>query len=481
MIKILPVILCGGSGSRLWPLSRTNMPKQFLTIENELTLFQESVERTLKISNSDFNSEMPIILGNEEHRFLINEQLGCFKNNTFQILLEPSSRNTAPAITFAALQAQERNLSDSVLIVTPSDHKISDVDQFLNVISNAIHLAHQEHIVVLGVHPRSAETGYGYIKKLEIKGHFNEFDVIQFTEKPEKLVAQSYLESGNFFWNSGIFVVKANVWLRAIEKFSPDIFNATVLAFQEKSQDGVFIRPDKKLFNLVPNNSIDYAVMEKCFGSEFSVKLIELNAGWSDLGTWGSVFNISKKNEDQNVLSGDVIANSTSNSLIHSTSRLVATVGINNLVVIETPDAVLILNRDRDQDIKTIVNQLDQLNREEKVSHRKVNRPWGFYDTIDMGVRFKVKRIQVNPGASLSLQKHNKRAEHWVVIRGTAKIVNDDKVLMLSENQSTYIPLGAKHRLSNPGTIPLEIIEVQSGSYLEEDDIERFDDHYGRE
>ena len=480
MIKISPVILCGGSGTRLWPLSRANFPKQFLAIEGKPTLFQQAVERLLRLSKSDFSFEPISILGNEQHRFLIKEQLIPFKNNTFQILLEPSSRNTAPAITFAALQAQDRSASDSILIITPSDHNISNIDKFLDAITNAIHLADQEHIVVFGTEPEKPETAYGYIKKSNSMGDFNGFDVIEFVEKPEKLLANSYFKSQSYYWNSGIFVVKVSVWLRAIQKFRPDIFKATSLAFQGKAKDGSFIRPDKELFNIIPADSIDFAVMEHCVGTEFSVKLVELDVGWNDLGTWNSVFNISQKDQHQNVLLGDVITKSTSNSLVHSTSRLVATVGIDNLIVIETPDAVLVLNRDKDLDIKHIVSQLKQLKREEIITHRKVNRPWGWYDTIDIGGRFKVKRIQVNPGASLSLQKHEKRAEHWIVVKGLANVVCGQKTFTIKENESTFIPLGELHQLSNPADIPLEIIEIQSGSYVGEDDIVRLKDDYDR-
>ena len=421
----------------------------------------------------------PLILASEEHRFLVLDQLRNYPNTKPEILLEPIPRSTAPAMTFAALQVLNGG-NDPVLVVTPADQIVMDADGFTQVVAQAIELANSGHIVTLGIVPNKPETGYGYIKKTNQAGQYGESDVSQFIEKPDLVTAQSYLVDGNYLWNSGIFVIKASVWISALAKFRPDILDATKRAVMEKSVDGAFVRPSQQNFADIPSDSIDYAVIENCPGSEFSIKVIGLDVGWSDLGAWGPVWDISDQNEAGNFLRGDVLALSTKNSLVYADHRLVATIGLENVVVVETSDAVLVMHKDHGQDVKLIVNQLEAQNREEKTFHRKVSRPWGWFDTLDEGERFKVKRIQVHPKSSLSLQMHAKRAEHWVVVRGIAEVFCDGKTIVLHENESTFIPLGASHRLTNPGDNPLEIIEVQSGAYLGEDDIIRLDDSYGR-
>jgi mannose-1-phosphate guanylyltransferase/mannose-6-phosphate isomerase len=475
--SIQPVILCGGAGTRLWPLSRSGFPKQFLSLVGNDSLFQQSIKRLLGEELAD-SSCMPYIVCNEEHRFLAQEQLRELRVENSTFLLEPAARNTAPALTLAALAARDTG-NDPILVVTPADQAINDDDAFRLAMGQAVESAGEGNIVILGITPDRPETGYGYIKT----GVTQETVAIveRFVEKPDKDTAQGYLDEGGYYWNAGLFVLKASVWLEALAFFRPDILQAIEASWAGKRVDGAFIRPDREAFETTPSESVDYAVMEKCPGSPFSIKMVPLNAGWSDLGAWDAVWNVSPKEEDGNALKGDVLITASRNSLVHASSRLVALVGVENLVVIETADAVLVADRSRCQEVKQIVNQLNQQSREEHTLHRKVHRPWGWYDSIDEGGRFKVKRIQVNPKASLSLQKHHHRAEHWVVVQGTAEITRGSETLLLTENQSTYIPLGEIHRLANCGSTPLEIIEVQSGSYLGEDDIIRFDDRYGRE
>ena len=482
MIHITPVILCGGSGTRLWPLSRAGFPKQFLSLTGNESLFQQAAQRLVAVSADDIQVAKPLIVTGEEHRFLASEQLREVSIELGAALLEPVGRNTAPALTLAALAAQQ-NGTDLVLVVTPADQTVIDQVAFTVTMQNAIREAATGSIVILGITPDRPETGYGYI---QASAGTNEaaMSVQRFVEKPDASTAQQYLDEGGYYWNAGMFVLKASVWLQALEQFRPDILQATTQAWAKRNTDAnsatPFIRPGKAEFAAIPADSVDYAVMEHCPGSPFAIKMVPLDAGWSDLGAWDAVWNALPKDEVGNAHFGDVLTTDSKNTLVHATSRLVSLVGVENLIVVETPDAVLVADKTRSQDVKHIVTQLQATKRDEHTLHRKVHRPWGWYDSIDEGGRFKVKRIQVKPGASLSLQKHHHRAEHWIVVKGTAEITNGDKVLLLTENQSTYIPLGEVHRLANPGSIPLEIIEVQSGSYLGEDDIVRFEDTYGR-
>ena len=482
MIQVTSVILCGGSGTRLWPLSRTGFPKQFLCLTGNESLFQQAAQRLSQLGKSDITLANPIIVSGEDHRFLASEQLREVGIPLGAALLEPTVRNTAPALTLAALAATE-NGQDPVLVVTPADQTISDAPAFAAAVQQAITQAAEGNIVILGVTPDKPETGYGYIRTdqgTSAPPFANVLNVTAFVEKPNQATAESYLKEGGYFWNAGMFVLRASVWLKALQTFRPDIAQACQAAWAAKKQDAQFIRPGKEEFAAIPAESVDYAVMEYCPGSAFPIQMVPLDAGWSDLGAWDAVWNVLPKDAQGNAHVGDVLATDSHNTLVHASSRLVSLVGVRDLVVIETPDAVLVADKNRSQDVKHIVNALTQQKREEHTLHRKVHRPWGWYDSIDEGGRFKVKRIQVKPKGSLSLQKHHHRAEHWIVVTGTAEITNGDKVLILTENQSTYIPLGEVHRLANPGSIPLEIIEVQSGSYLGEDDIVRFEDNYGR-
>ncbi len=477
LTKVQPVILCGGSGTRLWPLSRAGFPKQFLCLTGADSLFQQAAKRLMGLGTGNIQVADPLVVTGEDHRFLAAEQLREIGVPAGAALLEPEARNTAPALTLAALAAVE-NGADPVLVVTPADQTVADATAFSSAVHEAICQAEEGAIVILGITPDRPETGYGYIKVG--MAPTPTLVVERFVEKPDEATAMQYLAEGGYYWNAGMFVLKASVWLQAIENFRPDIAAATRAAWAQRRNDAAFVRPGKAEFAAIPSDSIDYAVMERCPGSRFPIRMAPLDAGWSDLGAWDAVWSVLPKDLHGNAHVGDVLATDSSNTLVHASSRLVALVGVQNLVVVETPDAVLVADRSRSQDVKHIVNALQQKQREEHALHRKVHRPWGWYDSIDEGGRFKVKRIQVKPGASLSLQKHHHRAEHWVVVSGTAEITNGSKVLLLTENQSTYIPLGEVHRLANPGTIPLEIIEVQSGSYLGEDDIVRFEDTYGR-
>ena len=477
-IQATPVILCGGSGTRLWPLSRTGFPKQFLALTGNESLFQQAAQRLAALETHDIRVAKPLIVTGEAHRFLASEQLREAGIELGAALLEPAGRNTAPALTLAALAARDDG-ADPVLVVTPADQTIANTDAFNQAMQQAIREAGSGSIVILGITPDRPETGYGYIQTRS-ESSSGVTAVQRFVEKPNTDTAQQYLNEGGYYWNAGMFVVKASVWLNALTSFRSDIANATVAAWSTKTQDNAFIRPGKAEFIGIPSESIDYAVMERCPGSDFPIKMVPLDAGWNDLGAWDAVWNVLPKDDQGNAHMGDVLCTDSRNTLVHASSRLVSLVGVENLIVIETPDAVLVADKTRSQDVKHIVTQLQSTKREEHTLHRKVHRPWGWYDSIDEGGRFKVKRIQVKPGASLSLQKHHHRAEHWIVVKGTAEITNGEKVLLLTENQSTYIPLGEVHRLANPGTIPLEIIEVQSGGYLGEDDIVRFEDYYGR-
>ncbi len=481
-IQVTPVILCGGSGTRLWPLSRTGFPKQFLCLTGNESLFQQAAQRLAGLGHDNIQLAAPLIVSGEDHRFLASEQLREVGITLEAALLEPVGRNTAPALSMAALAATQ-NGQDPVLVVTPADQTVANTAAFIAAVQQAIVQAANGDIVILGVTPDKPETGYGYIRTDQSRSAppcANVLNVAAFVEKPNQATADAYIKQGGYFWNAGMFVLRASVWLKALQTFRPDIALACQAAWAAKTQDAQFIRPGKEQFAAIPAESVDYAVMEHCPGSAFPIQMVPLDAGWSDLGAWDAVWNVLPKDAQGNAHLGDVLATDSRNTLVHASSRLVTLVGVSDLVVIETADAVLVADKTRSQDVKYIVTQLQKTKREEHTLHRKVHRPWGWYDSIDEGGRFKVKRIQVKPKASLSLQKHHHRAEHWIVVTGTAEITNGYKVLTLTENQSTYIPLGEVHRLANPGTIPLEIIEVQSGSYLGEDDIVRFEDTYGR-
>ena len=477
-IDLQPVVMAGGSGTRLWPLSRAQFPKQFLVLQGDRSLFQQAAQRLASLAAPDIHVAPTCVVGNEEHRFLVLEQLREIQIGGATLLLEPMGRNTAPAMTLAALQALDSG-ADPVLAVTPADQTVVDERAFTAALQRAVRLAADGAIVILGVLPDRPETGYGYIKASSAADGTG---VERFVEKPDLATAQRYLAEGRYFWNGGMFVVRASVWLAAIERCRADIAAATRAAWLARSLDAAFVRPGREAFAAIPSESIDYAVMEPIAAEPgaFSLRMVPLAAGWNDLGAWEAVWQVSAKDAAGNASHGDVLLRDSRNSLVHAASRLVGVVGLDNVVVVETPDAVLVADRSRSQEVKQIVAELDRAGRSEQTLHRQVHRPWGWYDSIDSGERFQVKRILVKPGASLSLQMHHHRAEHWIVVSGTAEVTCGDKVILLSENQSTYIPLGETHRLANPGKVPLEIIEVQSGSYLGEDDIVRFEDTYGR-
>ena len=494
-VQLIPVILCGGSGTRLWPLSRAGFPKQFLALSGKESLFQQAVMRVQRLAGSTIQMSKAIIVTNEEHRFLALDQwreiAWSGAKPAVELLLEPIGKNTAPALTLAALAAAASNPNandpnaDPILLVAPADQTVQDVDAYAHAMEKAVELARGGSLVVLGITPTRAETGYGYIRRGSHEIALGAYTVSQFTEKPDRDTAKAYLTSGDYFWNGGMFVVKASVWLNAINQFHPEIANASKAAWQGHTIDvtsggETFVRPGEESFLAIPSDSIDYAVVEKCPGSDISLAMVPLEAGWNDLGSWDAVWQVGKADAQGNVIQGDALVLDTKNSLVCASTRLVTLLGVHDLVVVETADAVLVTSRDQAQNVKAIVSQLDEQGRDEKNLHRKVNRPWGWYDSVDEGERFKVKRIQVKPGASLSLQMHHHRAEHWVVVKGIAEITNGTEVITLTENQSTFIPQGQTHRLANPGTEPLEIIEVQSGNYLGEDDIVRFEDTYGR-
>ena len=473
---MIPVILSGGSGTRLWPLSRSSYPKQFLPITEEKTLFQLTLERISKLNQELANFQNPIIVTNENHRFIVAEQLRQQKTAA-QILLEPIARNTAPAIAAAAELALSHG-EDPVLLILAADHIIEQQEAFNQAVAVGLSAAEAGKLVTFGIVPTAPETGYGYIKsqnKIE-KTQLQSYPVAQFVEKPNFETAQQYLANGFYLWNSGMFMFKASIYLQELEKFNPSIVKNAKNAIRESKNDLDFVRLDKASFEQCPEDSIDYAVMEK---TEHAV-VVPLNANWNDVGAWNSVWGVSQKDENGNSLRGDVITHDTHNSLIHAETRLVSTLGLENVVVIETADAVLVADQSKVQDIKKIVEKLKSAQRFEVDQHRKVYRPWGSYDSINSGSRYQVKCIVVNPGQKLSLQMHHHRAEHWIVVNGTAKVRKGDETILLTENQSIYIPLGETHALENPGKVPLELIEVQSGSYLGEDDIVRFEDLYGR-
>ncbi|MCO6427483.1 mannose-1-phosphate guanylyltransferase/mannose-6-phosphate isomerase [Nitrosomonas communis] len=479
MQALIPVVLSGGSGTRLWPLSRERYPKQLLSLVNKDSLLQATVRRLDGLT--DVRIQAPMIVCNEEYRFIIAEQLRLIEKEC-SILLEPAGRNTAPALTLAALAAI-RDGSDPILLVMPSDHVIVDIPVFQASVCKGMVLAEEGAMVTFGITPDAPETGYGYIQSGDALEEYGAFRIARFVEKPDLITAQAYLDDSSYLWNSGIFMMRASVWLSAIEQCHPDILAACRAAWDQGSVDGDFLHVNKMAFLLCPSDSIDYAVMERLTENRNMLPpgiVIPLAAGWSDVGAWDSLWQVLPKDEAGNVARGDVLLHECQNTLVISENRLVACVGIDDLAVIETADAILVAHKDRTQDVKKIVDTLKLSERAEVLLHRKIYRPWGWYDAVDTGERFQVKRILVKPGAALSLQMHHHRAEHWVVVRGTAKVTREDSSYLVSENESTYIPLGVRHRLENPGRLPLEMIEVQSGSYLGEDDIVRFDDKYGR-
>ena len=477
-MPILPIILAGGGGTRLWPLSRGHYPKQFLAVDGEHSLLQQTL---LRLADGGTAPDVvpPLIVCNEEHRFLVAEQSRQIGLELGGIILEPVARNTAPALTAAALHARRQG-DDPILVMMPADHLIADVDEFRRTIATAAEHAASGSVLTFGVAPDRPETGYGYIELGgACDGAVNR--LAMFKEKPDQDTAAAYCESGKYLWNAGIFMMQASVWLACIEQFRPDIHAAVSAAFGAAHGDGDFCRLGRAKFEASPADSIDYAVMERLAeGKVARALVVSLNAGWSDVGSWASLWEVLPQDSAGNVIRGDVCSIDSKDSLVFAEHRLVATLGCDNLIVVETADAVLVVDKSKTQDVKAIVNWLSEQQREERLTNRRVYRPWGSYESIDLGARFQVKRITVDPGCALSLQMHHHRAEHWIVIAGTAKVTRDDDEYLLSENESTYIPLGAKHRLENPGTILLELIEVQWGTYLSEDDIVRFEDRYNR-
>ncbi len=470
-MNFYPVILTGGAGSRLWPVSREFYPKPLLPLFGEKTLLQDTSVRLDALSGI----RPPVFVCNEEHRFLVAEQVRQLGKEPEAIMLEPQGRNTAPALTVAALYLADKD-ADAVMVVMPADHVIPDPAAFTSAVEQAGQLAEAGNLVTFGVVADKPETGYGYIRrgdKIEGSGGFR---VDRFVEKPDAETAQAYLDAGDYFWNSGIFVLRADRWLEEIGKHQPAILTACKAAMASSVRDSDFVRVDKKAFLSSPSDSIDYAVMEKTDRAA----VVPMTTNWSDVGSWSSIWDVSERDSQGNVSKGDVLTHDTTNSLFLAQGRCIAAVGLDNVIVVETSDAVLVADKDKCQDVKAIVSKLKDGNREEYRFHRRVYRPWGDYEGVDTGGRYQVKRITVKPGAKLSLQMHHHRAEHWIVVSGTARVTRGDDVFILSENESTYIPLGTTHRLENPGTIALEIIEVQSGSYLGEDDIVRFEDVYNR-
>ena len=467
---LTPVLLSGGVGSRLWPVSRETHPKQFLPLAGELSMLQETLQRT-----SGLEEAAPVVVCNEEHRFMVAEQLRQVDIKASALILEPQGRNTAPAVALAAMQALASD-PEALMLVLPADHLIQNVEAFAAAVATAIPLAQQGRLMTFGVIPSSPETGYGYIQCGAVLDD-GLYDLECFVEKPDAATAQTYVDSGNYVWNSGMFLLRAATYLEQLGEHAPRILECCRKAMDGASKDMDFVRPDAEAFLECPSDSIDYAVMEKTAAGG----VVSLDCGWSDVGAWSALWDVAERDGDGNVCKGDVMLDNCSDSYFRSDSRLLAATGVANLVVVETADAVLVADRSRVQDVKRIVNRLKDQRRPEVSQHRRVYRPWGSYESLVMSERFQVKRIVVNPGETLSLQMHHHRAEHWIVVHGTAEVTCEDKVFMLGEDESTYIPLGHKHRLANPGRIPLELIEVQSGAYLGEDDIVRYEDVYGRE
>lgn len=467
---LYPIIMAGGSGSRLWPLSRQLKPKQFLPLVNsEYSMLQETIKRLEGLTAAE-----PRLICNEQHRFLAAEQLRELGMEQANIILEPVGRNTAPAIALAALQALS-NEEDPILFVLAADHLIQDVQAFHSSVQAALAFAKAGKLVTFGVVPTCPETGYGYIERGKSVGQ-NGYRVSRFVEKPDLQTAESYIASGNYFWNSGMFMFRASRYLEELTLHRPEIVIACREALAGGEQDMYFTRVNAELFMKCPDDSIDYAVMEQTADAV----MVPLEAGWSDIGSWSALWDVNPKDSNGNVFVGDVLHEGISSSYVYAEHRLVAAVGVTDIVIVETKDAVLVTQKSHVQDVKKIVEQLKSIKRHEHANHREVYRPWGAYDCIDNGARYQVKRITVNPGAKLSVQLHHHRAEHWIVVSGTARVTNGEKTYLVTENQSTYIPIGQVHALENPGVIPLELIEVQSGSYLGEDDIVRLEDKYGR-
>lgn len=470
-MKIIPIILSGGSGTRLWPLSRTTLPKQLLPLVSQLSMLQETLSRM----SQWVDNYSPIVVCGNDHRFIVAEQLRALNITPRSIILEPVGRNTAPAIAAAAMSLS--NEQDALMLILPADHVIKDVNAFEAAVKLAVGAATAGKLVTFGIQPKNPEIGYGYIQSGEPIGDtIGCFKVSRFVEKPDLVTAQEYMDSGDFFWNSGMFLFKPSAYLTELKKFKPEIAQQVQLAIQNSYEDLDFCRLEESAFTASPSDSIDYAVMES---TDLAV-VVPVDIGWSDVGSWAALLEVQEHDANGNAIRGDVFSMNVQDSLIRSESRIVAVIGVNNLIVVETPDAVLVAHKDNAQDVKKIVEKLKLTGRTEHDTHSCVYRPWGWYESIDYGDRFQVKRIVVNPGAKLSLQMHHHRAEHWVVVSGTALVSRDGVDEVLSENQSTYIPIGVKHRLENPGKLPLHLIEVQSGSYLEEDDIVRFEDNYGR-
>jgi mannose-1-phosphate guanylyltransferase/mannose-6-phosphate isomerase len=465
-MKINPVILSGGSGTRLWPLSREHYPKQLLCLLGDQTLLQQTVARLDGMENV----AAPILVCNEEHRFLIAEQLRQIGKAPVDIVLEPVGRNTAPALTLAALALLKHASEDVLMLVMPADHVIQHNSIFHAAVTKAVALAEKGRLVTFGIKPTAPETGYGYIKM----GEGN--SVAAFVEKPDIETAVNYAKSGDYYWNSGMFMMLASVWIAELKRFHPAMLESCKAAYEQGRRDADFYRVNAQAFGSCQSNSIDYAVMEETD----KAAVVVLDAGWSDIGAWSSLWEASERDAQGNVVQGDVYLHDTQDALLIAQHRFLAAVGLNDIIVVETPDAVLVAHKKQAQNVKEIVARLKNEKRSEYQSHRRVYRPWGYYEGIDAGQRFQVKRLMVKAGAALSLQMHHHRAEHWIVVKGTARVTRGEETFMLTENQSTYIPLGTTHRLENPGNIPLEIIEVQSGSYLGEDDIVRFEDRYNR-
>lgn len=480
-MKLVPIILAGGGGTRLWPLSREHYPKQFLSLYGEQTLLQGTLLRLQGLTET-VNVAAPVIICNEVHRFLVMEQSAQVASNVSHFILEPVGRNTAPALTIAAIQQCVED--DAIMVMMPADHIIKDTAAFQTAITAGVEVAYENKIVTFGITPISAETGYGYIHmgaESSVANGSSIHAIEGFTEKPDKAVAETYLNSGEYLWNSGIFMMKASVWLEKLQQYAADIYGHCKEAYENGETDGLFYRLETAAFEACPADSIDYAVMEKLAKTEPSdLAVIPLTVGWSDVGAWSSVWDINEKDDSHNVLIGDVITEDSRNCYVKSDGRLVVAIGCEDMVIVDTDDATMISAKDKTQDVKKVVEQLKKENRTESFLHRKVYRPWGSYDSVDMGEKFQVKRLTLKPGKKLSLQLHHQRAEHWVVVRGIATVTRGEDVLKLKENESIYIPVGTKHRLENATDELLELIEVQTGNYLGEDDIVRFDDDFGR-